>query len=401
MLGGHAMRLPVQSIAALLSALGLAGCAILPEAGPSTDRMFTRAEPSWIFFEVKVTPRTLPFLMNSTEHTFPKEFLASTYRPTGVLRPGDVVQLSIFESGGSSLFFPPVPGTNPATTVTVPVQVIEANGDLTVPFAGPVKVAGMTPSEASTIIAKSLEKQTIKPQVVVSPVSNAANVASVGGDLNKPGPMPLTLRGERILDAIDFGGGPKYPLSEMDIRLVRAGTGSTVPLYDIIHNASQNVRIRPSDEIVAIHNPKTFTVLGASAKNAQYNFDTPTVTLAEAVARAGGSVDTIGDPAGVFVFRREPARVALGVLQNVDTPDDFITSAGRPAAPIELTDPTLMVYRVDMNTPDGYLLAQQVQIHDKDVILITNAVGTQLQKLTTVIRGFTGIFFDIGTAVIH
>ena len=44
---------------------------------------------------------------------------------------------------------------------------------------------------------------------------------------------------------------------------------------------------------------------------------------------------------------------------------------------------------------DGYFMAQAVQMRDKDVILISNAETTQLQKALAVVRGFTGIAYDL------
>jgi hypothetical protein len=41
-------------------------------------------------------------------------------------------------------------------------------------------------------------------------------------------------------------------------------------------------------------------------------------------------------------------------------------------------------------------MGQSIQLRDKDVVLITNAESAQLQKLIAVVRGFTGVAFDLG-----
>ena len=48
-----------------------------------------------------------------------------------------------------------------------------------------------------------------------------------------------------------------------------------------------------------------------------------------------------------------------------------------------------------MRDAEGYFLAQAVQLRDKDVILVTNSETTQLLKLLAVVRGFTGIAYDL------
>ena len=54
-----------------------------------------------------------------------------------------------------------------------------------------------------------------------------------------------------------------------------------------------------------------------------------------------------------------------------------------------------MMYRIDLGQADGYFLAQQISVRDKDVILVSNAEATQLQKFLLLVRGFTGVVYDI------
>jgi polysaccharide export outer membrane protein len=54
-----------------------------------------------------------------------------------------------------------------------------------------------------------------------------------------------------------------------------------------------------------------------------------------------------------------------------------------------------ILYRVDFRAAAGYFLSQDIEMRDKDVVLLTNAEGTQLQKLLTAVRGFTGIAYDL------
>ncbi len=98
-----------------------------------------------------------------------------------------------------------VPGQASPQASTLPLQIVEADGTITVPYVGRVRIAGRTPAQAATIIQSGLDKETVRPQVVVSLVNNVANTVSVGGEVNKASLMPLTLRGERLLDAVALG----------------------------------------------------------------------------------------------------------------------------------------------------------------------------------------------------
>jgi protein involved in polysaccharide export with SLBB domain len=68
---------------------------------------------------------------------------------------GDVVSVSIFEPPGG-LFVPSDPGARPGNFVTLPNQMVDSNGNLTVPYAGSIRAAGRTPSEVQQAINEAL-----------------------------------------------------------------------------------------------------------------------------------------------------------------------------------------------------------------------------------------------------
>ncbi len=193
---------------------------------------------------------------------------------------------------------------------------------------------------------------------------------------------------------IGQAGGSKWPAFDTDVRLLRGNVSASVKLQRVVDDPSQNIRIMPNDQVFLVHNPKTFAVLGAAQKVSQYTFDTPTVSLAEAFSRAGGPIDTVGTPAALYLFRQEPSAVAeelvaLGAAVSPDglspVPPGF--SGGQSRVNI--------VYRINLNEAEGYVLARNVLMHDKDVLLISNSEGAQLLKLLTIARGFSGIASDI------
>jgi polysaccharide export outer membrane protein len=168
----------------------------------------------------------------------------------------------------------------------------------------------------------------------------------------------------------------------------------SVPLQQVMANPADNVVAQPNDNIVLVRNPKTFLVMGTSQKVNQYPFETETVTLAEAIARAGGGIDATSNLAGVYLFRYEPGNFARTLLtadsQAVDS--SYVKSRigaldGGADAPV--------IYRLDLTQADGYFFAQQVQLRDKDVVLITTADSTQFLKMMQVIRAISGTYFDL------
>lgn len=385
----------------VLLCVALAGCA-LPAAGPTSSQLENSAsQDNFSFNIVKMDARVAAILHRHSAGTFGARFKGVHYAARNTLQPGDAISITVYESGGSSLFGSPVsspavpPGgvmtsSNTAAGVTtIPPQTIEADGTVFMPFVGRISVVGKSPGQIGRMLEEKLEGKAVAPQVVVSAVGNVTNTATVGGDVNQPRPVPLSLRGERLLDVIATAGGAKFPAYETFVRVVRGRTVGMVLLQTIVNDPSENIVVRPNDQIFLSHNARTFAVLGATQKVSQYTFDTEKVTLAEAIARAGGPIDTIGDPSGIYLFRFEPWPVAKEVL------GPSITDIGGPDAPRFFP----ILYRVGLTNAEGFFISQSIQMRDKDIILVTNAEATQLQKLMTLVRGFTGIAFDLSRPV--
>lgn len=376
----------------------LGGCA-LPAAAPTVSEIeATPADQSFPYTMVTIDDRVTSLLSHYTGPSLSATFKPSKpsrYSANNILHPGDAIALMVYESGGSTLFGQvvpspgssvPQPGVVPAGATTVPPQTIEADGTIIVPFVGRVQVIGKTPNEVARYVEQELKGKAVDPQVIVTLVNNASNVATVGGDVNNPRSVPLTLRGERLLDVVGAAGGAKFPAYETYVRVIRQGRVGTVLLQTVINKPTENITIRPNDQVFLTRVPRTFSVLGATTKVSQYTFDTDSVSLAEAVARSGGPIDTIGNPGGIYLFRFEPWFIAKDIVS--DPAALKVNGEYPPFTPI--------LYRLGLRDAEGYFLAQAVQLRDKDVILVTNAETTQLQKLLSVVRGFTGIAYDLG-----
>ena len=382
----------------------LAACA-LPAAAPTSQQLEASVgQADFPFHLVPVNSRVVSVLSGFKGPTFGPSFRSKAYAASNSLRPGDVVSLTVYEAGGSTLFPPPASGptyqvgsvgsggsqnTISAGASTVPPQVVEADGTVNVPFVGRVKVSGQTPGQVGRKIEQELRGKAVEPQVVVSLVNNATNTATVGGDVNAAKPVALSLRGERLLDVIAAAGGAKHPAYETYVEVVRGDTTGTALLQTVVRNAADNIIIRPNDQIFLMRNARSFAVLGATQKVSQYPFETERVTLAEAIARAGGPIDTVGDPAGIYLFRFEPWSIARQVLSIAGV--DLSQAGPTP-------DFVPILYKVGLQAADGYFYAQSIQMRDKDVVLVTNAPATQMQKLLTLARGVSGIGFDIARA---
>ena len=211
---------------------------------------------------------------------------------------------------------------------------VEQNGFVPVPFGGSVKVGGLTPAQAGKAIAKALEGKATNPQAVVTLVSSILNVADrQWGCGPSPASYPSPIRGEHVLDVVASAGGPKYPTYDTDLQLIRRGRVAKINMQQLVTDPSQNIRVRPGDSIVVVHNPQSFAVLGAALKVSQYDFNVEKVTLAEAIARSGGMNEAVADVGDLYLLRFEPRDVVRRVLR-ADDPQTRLLDAGAAQIPV-------------------------------------------------------------------
>ena len=361
------------ALTGLLAAV-LAGCgAVLPGEGPSTERILS--EP--VKYEakeyaiVRINGRVVSALLGFEPHGLRKVFgmgTPKTYRNR--IGVGDVLRVNIWEAADNGLFST----VDSKRTEFPPIQVGKS-GYITIPFVGRLKASGYTPVQLQKRIERALEGKAISPQVMVAVTKNMANSVVVNGDVRKPGRYQLSLKGDHILDVIAAAGGAAGPARETMVTMIRRSKRGVQNLKHIIRNPSENIYVRPGDQIYLSHNPQTYTAFGAVAKTGEYPFDSDRVNILEAVARAGGLLDNRADAKGVFLFRIEDN----AVLKAFNHPEEELNPSGK----------TPTVYVLDMSDPRAYFLAQGFMMRDNDVIYVANSVGTELQKFLALLNAST------------
>ncbi|MFG1245578.1 polysaccharide biosynthesis/export family protein [Xanthobacter flavus] len=320
---------------------------------------------------VDVDDRTLSLLAQERPASFGGRF--GDYRPPTryVVGVGDVISVTIWEAAAGGLFSGPVIdrlGTG-SRSAAIPEQQVAQDGSITVPYAGRISVAGRTTAQIETAVVEKLSGKAIEPQVVVVVTRSVSNAATVLGEATSGAVVPLSPRGDRVLDVIAAAGGIKIPAHEVFVRLSRGGSTVTVPMQALLNDPKEDVYVRPLDKIVLIRDPQTYTVFGAAGNPTIVPFDAVGITLEEAVARVGGVLDARADPSGVYLMRIEPVRFAARLR-----PD---------SQPLESNGYVRVIYRWNMRDPNFVFLARGFHIRNKDAIYVANAPLADLQKITS------------------
>jgi polysaccharide biosynthesis/export protein len=383
-------------VLAVVAAVLLPACSLLPGTGPYSDTVNgdatagVRSTTRLPYALVDVTSDTIGFLSQPNLITFKGEFLDKRPKPIQVVGVGDVLNITIFEAAPGGLFTPgQSAGARPGNFVDLPAQAVDQRGSIYVPYAGEIPAAARTIPEIQQAVIARLRNRAIEPQVVISLNQQHANVVSVLGDVNAPGVLALNSVGERLMALIARAGGPKFEAVESYVTLQRDGKRAKVLLSEVVHDPRENIFVRPNDVIFVSHESPSFTALGALNQNvfgfnSEIPFDVETLTLSQAMGKAGGLSDQQSDPSEVYVYRYEerPFLEKLGVDTTRFTFERIPT-----------------IYRVNLRDPSGMLLAAGFQMRTKDVLYVANARVVDYYKLLTLINNTTATTSNVASAV--
>jgi polysaccharide biosynthesis/export protein len=353
----------------------------MPASGPASSdiKAGQTSDPDRLPYAlVKLTPKVVDVLARNAPVL---SNIFSDRRPPGDIQfgVGDVVSVTIFEASGGGLFIPAESSARPGNFVTLPNQSVDASGNISVPYAGIIHAKGRTPVEVQRSIVDALKNRAIEPQVIISLVDQRTSMISVLGEVNRPERFAASAAPERLLDAITRAGGPKAQGFDTWVMLERGDHRATAPFGALVYQPSNNIYVRPNDTIYVYSEPQTFVVFGAttgttagaSTGTSQLSFGAWRISLAEALAKAGGLNDSLADPASVFLYRGETRQVAeqLGV------------DVGKFEGPI-----VPVIYQVNLRDPAGYFVAKLFDMRNKDVLYVSNAQSVETSKVLTYLR---------------
>lgn len=286
----------------------------------------------------------------------------------GLIGIGDDLGVTVFEAGSGGLFITdPVESRN-GNSVTLPTCQVDESGNISIPYGGTVRAAGRTPTALEQAIAGRLAARALEPQVVVTILARRSGMVSVIGDVVGSAHFSLDPGGETILGALARAGGMRFPDYETTITLQRGGITYKARLSEIVRDPSEDLKLRPGDAIFVAHQPDYFLAMGATGQTSSLGlldrriaFGSESITLSDALARAGGLEDDRANAHALLVFRLNHTTALPG------------------------TAPMPTVYIDDLRDPRGYLYASQFRMHPEDLIFVSNAPAADVAKFLNLI----------------
>lgn len=285
---------------------------------------------------------------------------------TPVIRAGDRLNLTIFDSQENSLLAGP--GQN---TTVIDGLAVASDGSVFVPYLGNVVINGMTPPQARDYIQGAMTPLVPTAQVVLTVDAGRQNSVDLVTGVASPGTYPLPDRNYTVLGLIAQGGGIAPGLRNPLVRLIRGSETYEIRADRLFADGSMNTVLRGGDKLLVQEDKRFFTTLGATGAEKLVYFEKERVTALEAMSLAGGLADGRADLKGVLVLREYPAAAVRA-------------DGTGPAM-------TQVVFTFDLTSADGLFAARGFQINPNDTVLVTESSVVLVQGVVGLIRSTVGL----------
>ncbi|WP_338050959.1 MULTISPECIES: polysaccharide biosynthesis/export family protein [Ramlibacter] len=291
-----------------------------------------------------------PALVQAQQSARPREVSADVRRLLGTARPytigpSDVLYIVVYDhpellpNAGAVISQQVDPtGISPAPGFTV-----GADGQVSYPFIGRVRVAGLTEIEAQDLIQQRLARFIKEPQVSVRINSYRSRRAYVDGEVRSPGSQVFTDLPMTLPEAINRAGGITPVGDRSFITLTRANQTSIINLMQLQElGINPNQILLESGDLVTVRSrddSKVF-VMGEIARPTALQMRNGQLSLNEALGEAGGPSLNTANSSQIYVIR------------NVEV--------GKPPA----------VFHLNANNPTALALAETFSLRSRDVVYI-------------------------------
>jgi polysaccharide export outer membrane protein len=218
---------------------------------------------------------------------------------------------------------------------------VSADGYISFPLIGRVKVDGLTTSEIETFISRKLaEGQFVLDAHVAVLVSDyKSKQFMVLGSVKAPGTYPLQGK-ERVLDAISRAGGIDFEQGGKEGMIIRTEKPNTsseqkvvirFELTNLLKGGDQTSNLfLANEDLVYIPKAEYFYVIGQVENPGSYPYLEKEVTLVEALSMAGGFTP-IAARNRTRIIRQEE-----GAEKTITVKVDEITRAGKKSLDVRI-----------------------------------------------------------------
>lgn len=335
---------------------GLGGCAIIPgqdvykirTTGESSVQLPVKAEEGRGLIPeiVKVQEIDTDFIIAELERRTARKqegFKPIPHRDYRI-GPGDILSVTVFDH--PELTTPAGQFRSAAETGFL----VSEDGTFFFPYAGVVKVEGLTLRQIRTLLTQKLGKYIQEPQVDVRVAAFRSQRVFVVGEVGKKGAVSITDIPMTTLEAINQAGGFTENADQRRITINRGGKTFEVDLQALYEEGdlSGNVLLQDGDVVnVWDRQYNRVFMLGAIGQGSQ-TMHKGRLSLAEALSNQGNINQFIANPYQIYVIR----------------------GGDQPA-----------IYHLASKSPDAMVLADRFPLQPRDVVYVDEADIVRWNKL--------------------
>lgn len=238
---------------------------------------------------------------------------------------------------------------------------VKSDGTIFFPYAGNIKVSGLTTMEIKRQLVEELRGFIRNPQVDVRVADFRSQRVYVSGAVMQPAVVPVTEVPMTLLDALESLGGLAPEASWSTIHLIRDGERREISLQDLYQDGdwTQNVLLQHGD---LVHVPRNdadkIFVLGEVMQPQSVFLSRNGTTLTEALATARGIDENRADGRGIYVLRN------AGIEEGED--GELLYTA--------------TVYHLNAASAVGFMLGDSFPLQPRDVVYVAPAPITRWNR---------------------
>jgi polysaccharide biosynthesis/export protein len=263
-------------------------------------------------------------------------------RPTGVppqvqalfgeptpytIGPSDVISVVVYDHpellplGGQVI----AQSTDPTGISSAPGFIVDASGSISFPYAGRLKVGGLTEIEAGELLASRIQRVIKDPQVTVRISSFRSRRAYVDGEVRAPGMQIFTDVPMTLTEAINRAGGITPNGDRSFVTLTRNNQTTVIDLMTLQDTGVNPGRIllQNGDQVTVRNRDESKVyVMGEILRPSALVMHNGRLTLNEALGEAGGPNLGTANTGQIYVIRN----------QGDGSPSVFHLNADNPSA---------------------------------------------------------------------
>jgi polysaccharide export outer membrane protein len=350
-------------------AAGLSACSQLPRSAPVEREVIAAADGEITDFAVYPVNRDFLPIVSEWPYTGERRLgwiPTSGGARTQVIAAGDEIEITIWDSNENSLL-----SSGGDRAVQIAALTVAPDGTVFVPYAGNIRVAGLTEQLAREHLQEEIDVVVPSAQVQLTLAEGRTNSVDLVGGVSAPGAYPLPDRNYTVLNLLAQGGGVQPNLVNPQVRLIRGGDIYGTSVSRLFDDPNLDTLLHGGDQVIVEEDRRYFLSLGAAGSQSQHRFPQDHLSALDAVSIIGGVESRRGDPGGVLILRQYPDSA---VRTDTRGPDE-----------------SRVVFTVDLTTADGLFSAGNFRIHPGDLVLVTESPITSAQT----IFGLVGTVFGL------